>query len=121
MEAGLFSRFAMAGWVFMVVFVASLWHSNSPAWTNVSGLLLNKDVSAVPLAAFGAIVGLSAPPALGFVLMTLATSLYRLVPLDRMIRRRAVTEVDERQLRVLFYSLAGEGLVQRRQVYMALA
>lgn len=73
MDSIILSRIAMAGWLFLAVFIGSLWSTHSQAWQNVLGFLHEKDSSAFALAVLGALVGLGAPPALGFLLERVVT------------------------------------------------
>lgn len=78
MEPLYYTRIAMAGWVFMAVVLISLWASNSEYWIGLVQLLREKnDNGAGALLAFGAVVGIGAPPALGFLLEKLAATLMR--------------------------------------------
>lgn len=73
MESIILSRIAMAGWIFLAVFIGSLWSTHSETWQQLLGFLQDKDRSAFAIAAFGALVGIGAPPALGFLLERVVT------------------------------------------------
>lgn len=75
---GPFTRYSLAGWVFVVVTLASLAFSNNQGpWRTLTASISaggDKSSAAVLTAVLGIIAGLSAPPAVGYVL-TRATSL----------------------------------------------
>lgn len=73
MDSIILSRIAMAGWMFLAVFVGSLWSTHSEAWQKMLGFLHEKDSSAFAIAVLGALVGFGAPPALGFLLERVVT------------------------------------------------
>lgn len=73
MDSIIFSRIAMTGWIFLAVFIGSLWSTHSQAWQSVLGFLHEKDSSAIAIAVLGAVAGIGAPPALGFLLERLVT------------------------------------------------
>jgi hypothetical protein len=75
MDTIIFSRIAMAGWIFLAVLVGSIWSTNSAAWQGLLALLQNKDSSSLALGVAGVIVGIGAPPALGFLLERAVTLL----------------------------------------------
>ena len=68
MDSIILSRIAMVGWVFLVVFIGSLWSTNSEPWQKLLGFLQDKDRSAFAIAVLSVLVGIGAPPALGFLL-----------------------------------------------------
>lgn len=72
MDPQYYTRIAMAGWVFLAVILATLWGSGSPQWDTLLQLLQQKEISGA-VALFGAIVGIGAPPAFGFLLERIAT------------------------------------------------
>ncbi len=128
MDGGIFSRYTMAGWTFLAVLIASMWQSNSRQWQDLNSLLVAKEGTAFPIAIFAAIVGLSAPPALGFVLTTVAVAIWDAVDTrlgqlfrnDREINsrhpagERPSADISPEELRVRFYSSANERLVAWR-------
>lgn len=73
MDSIIFSRIAMAGWIFLAAFIGSLWSTHSEAWQKLMGFLHEKDSSAFAIAVLGALVGIGAPPALGFLLERVVT------------------------------------------------
>lgn len=73
MDSIIFSRITMAGWLFLAAFIGSLWSTHSEAWQKVLGLLHEKDSSAFAIAVLGALVGIGAPPAVGFLLERIVT------------------------------------------------
>jgi len=73
MDSIIFSRIAMAGWIFLAVLLGCLWSTNSAAWQTLLGFLRDKDSSAFGIAVLGALVGVGAPPALGFLLERFVT------------------------------------------------
>src|SRR5712691_1363622 len=68
MDSVILSRIAMVGWLFLAVFIGSLWSTDSAAWQKLLGFLHQKDSSALAIGVLGALVGIAAPPALGFLL-----------------------------------------------------
>jgi hypothetical protein len=73
MDSIILSRIAMAGWIFLAIFIGSLWSTHSETWQKLLGFLQDKDRSAFAIAVFGALVGIGAPPALGFLLERVVT------------------------------------------------
>lgn len=73
MDSIILSRIAMVGWVFLVVFIGSLWSTNSEPWQKLLGFLQDKDRSAFAIAVLSVLVGIGAPPALGFLLERVVT------------------------------------------------
>jgi len=73
MDSVILSRIAMVGWLFLAVFVGSLWSTDSAAWQKLLGFLHEKDSSALVIGVLGALVGIAAPPALGFLLERVVT------------------------------------------------
>jgi hypothetical protein len=69
MEPLYYSRITMAGWVFMAVITTSLWSSHHKYWAALLDQLHN--ANPLTVAIFGAIVGIGAPPALGFLLVNI--------------------------------------------------
>jgi len=63
----------MTGWIFLVVFIGSLWSTDSETWRKLLEFLQDKDKSAFAVAVLGAVVGIGAPPALGFLLERVVT------------------------------------------------
>lgn len=83
METIIFSRIAMAGWIFLAVLVGSLWSTNSTAWQVLLGLLQPRENSSLVLGLAGLIIGIGAPPALGFLIERVVTII--LISLKRSI------------------------------------
>lgn len=73
MDSIILSRIAMTGWIFLVVFIGSLWSAHSEAWQTVLGFLHEKDTSYLAIAVVGALVGIGGPPALGFLMERVVT------------------------------------------------
>jgi hypothetical protein len=74
MDPQYYTRIAMAGWIFVAVVLASLVASGGQAWNNLVREALSKDFnSAIPLAIVGAVVGIGAPPAVGFLMEKLTS------------------------------------------------
>lgn len=71
MEKLHYGRVAATGWLFVLVLIASLGASESPAWGQIWDLLLSEK-STVALAVATAVAGLGGPPALGILLDRLA-------------------------------------------------
>lgn len=69
MDASHYTRNAMAGWVFLAVFGASLADSNAPLWSELLASVRDTQAAGTLLAAFvAAVIGVGAPPAVGLVL-----------------------------------------------------
>jgi hypothetical protein len=73
MDSVILSRIAMVGWLFLAVFIGSLWSTDSPVWQKLLGFLHQKDSSTLAIGVLGALVGIAAPPALGFLLERVVT------------------------------------------------
>lgn len=73
MDSIILSRIAMVGWIFLVVFIGSLWSTNSETWQKLLGFLQDKDRSTFAIAVLGVLVGIGAPPAFGFLLERVVT------------------------------------------------
>jgi len=73
MDSIILSRIAMAGWIFLAVFIGSLWSTDSETWQQLLGFLQDQDRSTFAIAVLGALVGIGAPPALGFLLERVVT------------------------------------------------
>lgn len=78
---GQFTRYSMAGWMFLVVLLASIALSpNQAPWKMLLGWLsggpsTSQAVGSIAAAAFGIIAGATAPPALGYVLARTAAAI----------------------------------------------
>jgi hypothetical protein len=76
MDPQYYTRIAMAGWMFVAVIIASMWASDSHAWKALIQVALSKDVNTVvPLTILGAVVGIGAPPAVGFLMEKLSSTM----------------------------------------------
>jgi len=74
MDPQYYTRLAMAGWIFVAVVFASVVASGGQAWSLLVREALSKDFnSAIPLAIVGAVVGIGAPPAVGFLMEKLTS------------------------------------------------
>lgn len=73
MDSILLARTTMVGWLFLAVFLGSLWRADGDAWHQLLGFLREKDSNALAVGILGALVGISAPPALGFLLERVVT------------------------------------------------
>jgi len=73
MDSVILSRIAMVGWLFLVVFIGSLWSTDSPAWQRLVGFLHEKDSSVIAIGVVGALAGVATPPALGFLMERVVT------------------------------------------------
>ncbi|MCA9994208.1 MAG: hypothetical protein KDE56_00590 [Anaerolineales bacterium] len=67
MDPHYYTRIAMVGWVFTAVIIGSLWGSGNPQWANLVQLFQQQGSSFANVI-LGVIVGISAPPAIGFLL-----------------------------------------------------
>jgi hypothetical protein len=124
-----FARYSMAGWVFVVVLVASLaFSSDQHAWTALTKWLsgvaaTNQAASGIAVAAFGIIAGVSAPPALGYVLARAAAGLFENLNFY-VCHWHDHAELD--RVHAIFYSRAAQNLITWRdgrtmQVYASLS
>jgi hypothetical protein len=136
---GPFVRYSMAGWVFLIVLVASVALSPNPApWMSFTSALTraaaaNQAVGSIAAVAFGIVAGLSAPPALGYVLtragrtmIAVVRSLGRLLPAEpgdqhgasgtwrRYRAHRAAFLQQDAQLHMTFYGEASQSLIDWR-------
>ena len=129
MDSVILSRIAMVGWLFLAVFIGSLWSTDSATWQKLLGLLHEKDSSALAIGVLGALVGIAAPPALGFLLERVVTLI--LITTNRsmtvypevknfkesLARKEPTTEAILKQLRgesvfhVYFYTSAHDNLL----------
>ncbi len=73
MEPIIISRTAMTGWLFLAVLIGALWSSQSAAWQELLKVLQTQQSSPLALGVLGAIVGIGAPPAVGFLFERLVT------------------------------------------------
>jgi hypothetical protein len=78
--SGPFVRYSMAGWVFLIVLLASVALSpNQTRWAALTTWVVqgtaNQTLGSIAAAAFGIIAGVSAPPALGYVLTRAAAGI----------------------------------------------
>jgi len=73
MDSVILSRIAMVGWLFLAVFIGSLWSTDSAAWQKLLGFLQQKDSSVLVIGIVGALAGIATPPALGFLLERVVT------------------------------------------------
>ncbi len=74
MDAQYYTRIAMAGWIFVAVVFASLVAGGGQTWNHLVVVALSKDFnSAIPLAIVGAVIGIGAPPAAGFLMEKLTS------------------------------------------------
>jgi hypothetical protein len=62
------SRFVMAGWLYLAVALVGLWDAGGGVWDQLTSWLNHEQQSALALAVSSAIVGIGAPPALGFLI-----------------------------------------------------
>ena len=67
-----YGRVVAAGWLFVLVVVATLWASDSPQWQEFKTLVSSDGKSTAILAIVTAIAGLGGPPAVGVILDRLA-------------------------------------------------
>jgi hypothetical protein len=67
-----YTRIAMAGWVFLAVILCSAWDSGSQFWKDMLQLS-HSSASGLLLVFVGAIIGIGAPPALGFLFERIAS------------------------------------------------
>jgi len=73
MDSIILSRITMAGWMFLAVFIGSLWSTHSESWQKLLRFLQDQDRSTFAIAVMGALIGIGAPPALGFLLERVVT------------------------------------------------
>ena len=74
MDPQYYTRLAMAGWIFVAVLFVSLVAGGGQAWNYLVRQALSKDFnSTIPLAIVGAVVGIGAPPAAGFLMEKLTS------------------------------------------------
>lgn len=136
-----YTRIAMAGWIFMAVVLGSLWSINSPLWIELVQLT-QKDTGTITVVIFGAIIGIGAPPALGFLLERLSSMILSLLKANMwnypstVIFGKAFDEVFEEEkvinkksgaaaFHVFFYTFADSKLLnwarrRRTQMYASL-
>ncbi|MDQ6899692.1 MAG: hypothetical protein M3072_09310 [Candidatus Dormibacteraeota bacterium] len=114
---GLFTRYSLAGWVFVVVTLASLaFSSNQGKWQSITNLITaggGSSAAAIATAALGVVAGVSAPPAVGYVLTRAVAAVDD--------ARRVLTEGRPAWIKqgwekagkrhALFYSEASQGLI----------
>jgi hypothetical protein len=65
----------MAGWVFVATFLLGAWERGTPDWDWFAGMVKTGGQASIGLAVLAAIVGVSGPPAFGFVLERIVSSL----------------------------------------------
>jgi hypothetical protein len=111
--AGSLARYSMAGWAFLVVLLASVAFSpNQHAWialtTWLSAAGANQAASGVAAAAFGVVAGLSAPPALGYVL---ARSGAAIMEYWHTYSRYRNKPQEQAHRHAVFYSRAAQNLI----------
>lgn len=121
--AGPFARYSMAGWVLLVVLLASIAFSpDQTAFNALKQFLVNSattaTVSGVITAAFGLIFGVSAPPAVGYVLARSASVTLELIARNwhwegwsKRPTRRRVSAGDLGRIHAEFYSRAPDQLI----------
>jgi hypothetical protein len=63
-----YTRTAIAGWAFVIVIIASIAASNGPEWQTILKVFNDRTISPLVQAMFGALVGISGPPVIGFLL-----------------------------------------------------
>src|ERR1044072_1754138 len=68
------TRINMAGWFFMAVVLGSLWHRQTDQWINLTALIKGGG-GTIALAFIGAIVGIGAPPAIGFLMERITSTI----------------------------------------------
>jgi hypothetical protein len=106
---GPFTRYSLAGWIFVVVTLASLAFSeNQDPWRRVIASITAGGSNSAPsilAAVLGVIAGLSAPPAIGYVLTRAAAA-------GDDVRRFFTEDWDEAANRhALLYAKASQGLI----------
>jgi len=67
MEPLYYTRIATSGWIFLTILFTSFWGSKSDQWKYIMSLINDKNID-ISLAITGAIAGISAPPAFGFLI-----------------------------------------------------
>ncbi|MFN8677504.1 MAG: hypothetical protein U0Z70_14105 [Thermomicrobiales bacterium] len=71
MDSLLLTRMSMAGWLLAATILWSIWGSSSPYWNRLETLisdLMAPDASTAAIAVLGVVVGLTGPPAIGFLI-----------------------------------------------------
>ncbi len=134
-----YTRIAMAGWIYTAVILLSIYIVDSPYWTSLLQLA-KTDKSELVLAFLGAVVGLGAPPALGFIferitslcLWAAGKSMWnyssvesfkaRFESLDDRKREKIIELSGPALFHILFYTTAADNLLEwtrrhRTQMY----
>mgnify|MGYP003382200497 CR=1 FL=1 len=81
MESQFYTRISMGGWIFLATLAAMLWSGDSPAWQEFTATLQQANADVMVLLV-GALVGVSAPPALGLIFERIASVLFVLFRLN---------------------------------------